>query len=249
LGEYYEECITACNQALATGIHFHHENAIWIERRKAHCQAALQQFDAAAVAYKTLIAKKPVWFIYFEYARVLAHLNQPNEALQNLALAMLAPGPTAMKVHVVGTLTQLLRQLGKHAEADAHQELHKTIYNEKNWRKPLQYQTDSLDQENEAPENETIKQLVAKLRGFWKSVSRPTPVLLKGTVIKMNPGNLSGFIKTTQGLSYYFATGDWMDNHSTPSVGQQVSFALTKRFNKKKQESNDVAILINPLTN
>lgn len=248
-GEYYEACIDACEAALAENLVFHHENHIWITRRKAYSLAVLKRFEEANPIYDELIKAKPVWFMFFEKARIEQQLQHDEDAIKLLAQAMLAPGPTFMKVHVIGTLIALLNKLGNNELSAKHTELHKAIYHEKKWHQPPTYLTIQQTQDETVAEPESVKELANQLRPFWKQNLKPATKPLPGIIMRMNAGNLSGFIKTADGKSYYFALTDWMGKPKLPQPGMEVTFVLTQRFDKKKQAMNEVAIFVNPKPN
>lgn len=246
-GEYFEECYKACNELLSRFPAPHYGNAIWIKRKMAYCLAATGQYEAAANIYKSISEGQPVWFILFEYARVLVQLDKKSLAGSILAKAMLTPGPIAVKVHLVGYYARFLSESGLTEMAARHTQLHKAIYNEKNWIKPTEYENSLNDSQTDDTENTMAKDLIKLLKPWWKNQMGQMPAMLNGKIIKMNPGNLSGFIKPENGSSLYFSIADWMSDNQPPQVHQSVKFAIARKMNKKTQRENDVAILVSPI--
>jgi tetratricopeptide (TPR) repeat protein len=246
-GEYFEDCILACNELLRQYPEPHYGNEIWIKRKLAYCLAATGQYQDAAKIYNTLSEKQPVWFIRFEYARVLIQSDEHALARKMLAKAMLTPGPVAVKVHLVGFYARFLHDNGPQEMAEKHTQLHKAIYNEKNWIKPTEYEIVTNDSQSEEESDPLTKDLIKSLKPWWKIQAEETPAMLSGKIIKMNPGNLSGFIQSEDGRSLYFSLADWMPNKQAPQVRLAVKFAITRRLNKKTQLENDVAILVTPI--
>jgi hypothetical protein len=243
-GEYFSECIVACDEALNAIQAFHYDNRIWITRKKAFSMAALGMYNEAAVLYEEILGLKKAWFLNYEYARILAKIDKADDALKQLCIAMLSPGPLQMKVHVVGYLTNLLKTYENADLAKMHLALHKAIYTDQKWHKPIDYEQEADKNTIESEDPPSVRELIAELKKWWVSVAKPPAQMHSGKVTKINPGNMSGFITENNGMSYYFAVTDWTAKQSTPRFGMKVKFALAKRFNKKKGIDNDVAILV-----
>ena len=160
---------------------------------------------------------------------------------------MLASGPVAVKVHLIGFYARYLHEQGQLELSAKHLQLHKAIYNEKNWIKPTEFENSPIADSTEEDSNLQARELLKELKPWWKKQSGQSTAMASGRIIKMNPGNLSGFIKSEDGRSLYFSLADWMCNAQAPAVNQKVKFALTRRFNKKTGKENDVAILVNPI--
>ncbi|MDR0891129.1 MAG: hypothetical protein LBN24_00730 [Mediterranea sp.] len=67
-----------------------------------------------------------------------------------------------------------------------------------------------------------------------------------GTIQTILPNGAAGFIKATDGHSYYFLLHDFKAKKELAIAGQAVTFALARGFDKKKNRETEVAVNIHP---
>ncbi|MGC8866162.1 MAG: hypothetical protein ACP5O2_10640 [Bacteroidales bacterium] len=240
---WYTECIDMCNQALNQPIHWHYNNDIWINRRKALSCEALGQHKEAITIYEKLLSHREEWFIHYEYARLLKTQGDINKSQEHAARALLAEGQLSSKIHLIKFTAQTLQESGRSREAELHYLLWIGIYQEKGWRIP-----ETSDLKNEwINAQHDVKKLLSEARKLWREWQYLSQPRLKGVIIRMNEGNLSGFILAENGKNLYFSRNDWQNPTVEPRKGLKVEFIVVQRTHPKTQKVVDNAIQVRPI--
>ena len=86
------------------------------------------------------------------------------------------------------------------------------------------------------------KDLIHKLLNFWETNRNKGDTLYEGIIETLLPNKKDGFIKCSDGNSYYFKGNSV--NYKNYSVNQKVSFFLKDGFDRKKQRATKQAYSI-----
>ncbi|MCD8479780.1 MAG: tetratricopeptide repeat protein [Candidatus Cloacimonetes bacterium] len=207
---------------------------VWFERRYAMCLAKLGRMQEAFELYQKLAAQKGEWYIYFETGLAAFRLQEYQSAEAYAMKAMFAPGKIEAKIH----LWELLRDLMSHNKqyelaiellsliAAIRQQMHWSISSE--LMKELASYNLVLDQLR--PYKDILHTIKQKLKASLPDSPKNT-----GTISKMLPNNVAGFI-ACEDHSYYFRAMDCKGFQ--PTVNQKVSFDLIDSFDAKKQQKD-----------
>lgn len=243
--EAYAEARALARTALET-LALPPEAAIWLRRRVALADYHLGDWAAAEAGLRPLLALRPDWFLRRELAQVLAAQGRQEEALQELAAALLAPGDITKKL----PLLALACEWGGPAWAKHCTALIVALRAEQGWpiKEALATQAHSwgIDTSAPGPSAPLLKQVQALAQALLEPQDPPQQGIIKSLL----PHGQAGFIQAGKN-HYYFACADVQGDHTHLQPGVAVTFHLKAGFDRKKQREslNAVKIHLSPSTN
>ena len=186
------------------------------------------------------MAKKEHWIIYSGLFDIYRNQGKAEYAFKAACKAMLAPGEYKSKVNLLENISDFLLPIPGMNEASYwHILLAKSLRVENNWKV-----TPDLNKKVEHFNLQTIntKDLIHKLLNFWETNRNKGDTLYEGIIETLLPNKKDGFIKCSDGNSYYFKGNSV--NYKNYSVNQKVSFFLKDGFDRKKQRATKQAYSI-----
>ena len=238
----YEECISLCDEALAAISNFHHDNDLWLKRRKAGALHRSGRHEQALSIMKEVLARKRDWFIKKEIAEIYKDKGDEKPALAYAAEAALDRGEMQMKVKLYELLAALLRSLGREEEARKHVELVYRIRLDNGWKMPDEFRALA---ESCGIGEECLRErgeIHSELGDIWNSIRFRARPRLEGKIAKILPTGQAGFIETPDRRSYYFRMDSFQGKRSEARPGLRVSFSVEEGFDKKKNKPSEVAV-------
>lgn len=236
----FKGCIDICNEALNTISKLHHDNDIWFRYRIATSEFKLGKDEEAEKQLIKILAKKEHWIIYSGLFDIYRNQGKAEYALKAACKAMLDPGEYKSKVNLLENISDFLLPIPGMNEASYwHILLAKSLRVENNWKV-----TPDLNKKVEHFNLQTIntKDLIHKLLNFWETNRNKGDTLYEGIIETLLPNKKDGFIKCSDGNSYYFKGNSV--NYKNYSVNQKVSFFLKDGFDRKKQRATKQAYSI-----
>lgn len=235
---HFKECIKLCEIALLSGIKFHNDRDVWIEREKAHSIAATGDKENAVNLLKQLLLKKEHWTIYKEIFQIKAELGNYDEALFNAYTAALTRDPPRVKVNLYFDIGRVLEIKGEYECALMHYLFSKEIRKNEQWNvsEKLQNYINRL----EVKHNIITDNLFEGLKKFWLNEKFKCTKRYKGTIMRLLPNHKAGFIKSNS-ESYYFRTNSVLNNNYIKE-SMVVTFSLIDSIDMKKNVKTKEAI-------
>ena len=193
--------------------------------------------EKAEEQYNKILTTKEHWIIYNGLFDIYRKQGKFEPALKSACKAMLAPGEYKSKVNLLENISDFLLQFsGMNELSFWHILLAKYLRVENNWKvtpelnkKVEQFQLKTLD----------TKKLINNLLIFWKKNKNKGEVPYEGTIEVLLPNKKDGFIKCTDGNSYYFRSNSV--NYKGYGCKQKVVFYLKDGFDRKKQRATKQA--------
>jgi len=242
LGEW-SRCIEACDQALAVIPECHHDNDVWIKRRRALSQAKLGQVDEAVVTLKEVLAKHKAFFIQNDIAELLRLSGKPHEALVFAAQAALDRSDQEMKLKVYETLACIFEDIQQHEMAHDHYLLIAAIKHANGWRLSNDIATRLAHTRIDLSQQE-FSALQRKLEQAWRLAVDAGRERVSGRIKVIRERN--GHVTAERGGDYFFRLNEFRGPQSSLSVGQPVTFVIEEGFDKKKNQSALNAVDVRP---
>ncbi len=237
----YEDCISACDEALRTVTKPHYNNNIWWRRRKVLCEIELGDGEQAAEEMKRIALEKGDWFLWDELGDVLMKLNRREEALDAYFRAL--PGWDEMKISFWAQLSEVLIDEGQIPLAKALALASLAIRTEKGWKIPLELRTllSRLDLDPNNPDIPTIAQARKALQTEINRTLSDQQPWFEGTIVSVLPNLKAAFIKGPHGSDNAFARSTLFRNGLTEDMkSQRVRYQVTEGFDKKKNRPSTV---------
>lgn len=229
----YKSCISICNEALNSIVKLHHDNDVWFRYRIATSEFKLGNDERAAEQFNRILTTKEHWIIYSGLFDIYRKQGKSESALKMACKAMLAPGEYKSKVNLLENISEFLLQVsGMNEVAYWHILLAKSLRVENNWKV-----TPELNKKVASFQFKTIdtRKMIDNLLIFWKKNRNKGEILYEGSIENLLPNKKDGFIKCSDGNSYYFR-GNTV-NYKNYVCGQRVTFYLRDGFDKKKQRT------------
>lgn len=237
LGDY-SACIECCDEAYKKISKFHHDNDIWLSKRKMQAIAALGDIDTAIYNARNLVLLKNSWFLKYSLAQLLLKKGMIDEAVVFLCRAAHTRDPIEMKVNL---LVQLGDLIDDKDIRDSHYLLAQSIRIEQDWTIPNRL--------------ELLLKDVAKreinlldLKKFWLKKIQDYYGIHKGNIERLSDNSRTGFIRTDQ-ASYYFRSNNVINGRVRK--GDHVIFVLVESWDHKKKLKSQEAdyVFIQKATN
>lgn len=239
-----DECVALCDTALAAIPGFHHDNDLWLKRRKAAAFHKLGRHEEAVGLLKEILGRRKEWFVEKEIAEIYQTKGDLKEALAYAVDAALARGEMQMKIKLYELMASLLRSLGHEDDARKHIELICRIRLDRGWKLTDDFRA-MMDSYGVLAENLGEAQKIhSELRDTWNRIKFGDRPRLEGKVVKLLPNGKAGFVDTVEGRSYYFHINAFQGRKQEVRPGLQVTFFVEKGFDKKKNRPSEVAVNI-----
>lgn len=244
----YEACIKAVQTALELPIAWHYDNAVWFRRRRALSLRMTGQIKDALHLYDEILVSKKDWFLYAELAE-LHHLNKDvRAALTNACIAAQDKRNVAMQSRLFGLIASLFYETGDLNACELHVGLvFKLVETGKcrmNPRTALMAQTLGLTPDTGRLDLDKIWQDSLAVRRSYLDGQQE---VITGKIIRLLPGNHSGFVADETGNKYYFNALEFKGSAREMIPDTKVRFNLKPGFDKKKGMACKNAVNISPL--
>ncbi len=231
----FQECLDVGEQALADVPRFHYDNDVWIPYRMALAKAELGNKEEAIEELRALLGRKRDWFFYSDIANLLIDLGRKEEALSAAIEAALAPGDLEHKWELFFQLGQLLGGYGQ--EANDHFLLAATLRQEHEWKAKPELQQ-ALDERGlsleDAPDSAALRR---KLEPFWRALKFAGQEQLTGEIEKLVGDGKRGFIRATNGQSFFFRSSSFRGPKHRIQPGLRVKFYVEPNPQAGKSDS------------
>lgn len=237
-----QACAELCQTALAELPKLHHGNEVWLARRLAHAHAALGQPQAALAQLTALLRRRDEWFIRHEVAQLHAQLGDQAAALEQGALAALAPGDPPKKLKLYHWLGELLDQAGQPEAALAHFGLEAALRKAHQW--PV---GTALAARLAGAPPVQWRPALATLRPKWQQLAGGGPATThQGRIKSLLPHGKAGFVQAQGGAAYYFRIDQWRGQPADLRPGLAVAFELAAGHDAKKNQPTQMAVRLRP---
>lgn len=247
---HWPQLAETCAAALA-GSHLQVKERGWLLRRHAIAQEHLGELDEATATLRACVRIQPEWYLDADLARVHAAAGRIADAVDAARRALAARGAELyMRIRPVVLLAGLLDpDVGAPGDdpvaggltdaelADAHLQLARWLRREQGWPADVALEAQATRRSLPAPGRPDLD----RLRAYWSSA--PDPSREHGEIIRILPGEGSGFLRRDQGGEVYFSMGR---GRTAPAVGTRVSFRVVDSFDRSKQVASHKAVELRP---
>ncbi len=237
---HHEKCITAANEAFAAISGFHYGNDVWLRRIKALALSETNVIDEALKEFRWILTRKQDWFLKKEMAEILMKSGKLDEALVMALDASDDPGEESYKVSLFNMVAQLFKEKGLEYEAAVHARLCNALRQEKGWHsdpEALEIEASYTGSTALPADLPALRKSAEKIWEQWQ----PSPERIMGEINRMLPHGNAGFIKGTNGQSYYFKIKDVADKGLQIAEGLKVSFVESDSFDPVHNKASVIA--------
>jgi tetratricopeptide (TPR) repeat protein len=242
----WQECLNACNQAIAECGQLHHDNDVWFARRIALAKQALGRPEEALTELQQLVERKPRGFMQTDVARAAWQVGNLDLTYKFALMALNMPDEIGFKLEAMTILAEVLWRRGEEEKAREHLSLFLALRDWKGWKIDDRARALAADWNvSSAPTD--VRSLTASLQESWKHWADELTPKQSGTIVKLLPNGHAGFIRSAKGEQFYFEARDCRRNGVKPSEGAPVLFATRAGFDRKKQRATVVAYDIRPV--
>jgi len=234
------ELLTLLEAARKRELKWHYNNNIWFARKEAFALVQLGQKQKAEQILRTIVAQKKDWFLLSDLAELV---SDTTEALQLMSKAALSFGPIELKVKLFHNLYICIKDNADYEDAvKKHLLLIARIRLEQGW--PFTQALEVALKNNAVDLNgvNSAREAYNNLKPFWNNLASTSKTICNGTIEKILEGKQSGFVKTSDGNSYYFNMRNVNQDGKKIIIGASVNFELENGFDKKKNITTQNAV-------
>lgn len=244
----FNECIECCKEADKNIQKFHYSNEIWFKRFTALSLHSLKKHEKAIQIFlKDILPFKQEWFILKDIADIYYHISDYEKAYEFSLRAILEKGKDELKVSVYMLLANILC-IKKDFEYE--KKIYVFVYL---IRMKMGWNIDDtlsqkIEKHNLNPDQYDLNKLRKELFIYFNSLNNNSIKLYEGYIISILPNGKAGFIKATDGNSYFFKVSDFKATKNFLKPNQKVNFSTSEGYDAKKQATTINAINVRPLT-
>lgn len=224
----YEGCLSICNKALQAINNMHYDNAIWFERRRAQCYAALNQYDLSIEIYQKIVREKNDWYLKSELSQLYWATGNKPTAIDWARKAASCSGPINFKVELIEFLGKMLQAEQKPELAAKHFYLSRQIRVSEGWKVSQSLlnniSTCDVDQAFSHQSKESLK---TELSNYWGHVTNKNDRLV-GVVELLHAPNdkgRSGILKDKNGRKAFFFIPNTLFLYQQLAIGKAFSYS------------------------
>lgn len=250
--QQWSKCVEVCDFALKNAqsdIFSSNKNAFWYKRGKAIALMHQGQYSTSIGIFEDLLNQKQDWFLYKEIAEV--YKLQGDRSLEKDYL--IAGCLSSSRQPKIGMMWGMFFSLGLNLlETDnpefgkLHLQLSLKAREVEGWSESKELYEAMKKYEVETQFSKDGRRLIKELTPYWND-NKPNPYKnnkrYNGTIIKILPNGLSGFIKSNStDDSYFFSSRDINFSSAKIVQGLEVNFCLTTRYDNKQKKYNNCAV-------
>jgi cold shock CspA family protein len=238
--ELFEECITACEEAINALDRFHHDNDIWIQARLYYSICILQSDQTMFEKIENLIKRKKHFTLFHYLLKLHSQFDNPSSALLYAKKGCLCQEPDQMKLKLYCDFAVFLNNSGEQELAKMHYTLCLKIREKNDW--PIDEKLSQLC--GDLKDKFNYKSIKKELIKYWKE-SDNSNERFSGSVVKFNSDKGFGFISYNE-ASIFFHISNLKEPIEKIHKGDKVKFRVKAGYNKKKrveqEEAYDIAL-------
>lgn len=228
----YNACIDCCDKALHAIARFHSNNDSWFRYRKAMCLKALdREEEAKAFVEQILHSGFKHWCLLQLMFEFESEAGNDAKALSYAGACALSDPEHKMRVSFYEELADYLTRQNEQELPMLLRKLVLCIREENKWREKSYYTQWQFTDEIAAMDAQA---LLNRLTPVWREWRDKDKIFLTGSVHKLLAEGKSGFIKASDGNSYYFNARDIQGKDRKPQIGTKVRFVLVDKLDKSK---------------
>ncbi|HEY5123162.1 MAG TPA: hypothetical protein VIK14_05450 [Ignavibacteria bacterium] len=246
----FKECYDISKQALEAFVKFHYSNDVWFARRIALCKKQLGNSEDAITELQNVLKKKKEWFIQKELADLYEEKGDIENSFKYAMDAINNFGDLEYKVDLLFLIGKLLK--GKHELelSFKHFSLSRLIRVNEEWSIPQKLISVLNEFKRDNIPLEKLPELKNELNKYWNNFKSQTKDDLKkqfqvGKIEKIlndNEKGKNGFIKTSDGKSYYFSIKKTEEICESVTIGKEVSFIALPAVDGKREQAINIKL-------
>lgn len=207
----------------------------WLIYRQACCYMQLNDYREASKILLELSKSFTHWCVYEKLYEIKKNEGDFEGALKNASIAVLTDGEHKLRVSMLESVGDYLKDNGYIKEAQYHYNLAYLIRKEEGWKNNKKLEEMITDKTIRISNK---KNTLKYLNNFWKSYKYAGVTFKRGVICKIFDGAKSGFIEGDDGNKYYFIINGFINRPKNINIEEKVKFIPIEGFDKKKNRKS-----------